>query len=64
MEKNDYVNTYSFVIRCDRMWPSTQSHRVYIGSGNVPYVQLESVGDFIPELRSSKFVMGVTNGRE
>ena len=27
---------------------------VYTGSGNVPYVQFESVGDFIPELRCSQ----------
>ena len=41
------------------MWPSTQLHRVYTGSGNVPYVQFESVGDFIPEPKCSKFVVGL-----
>ena len=34
------------------MWPSTQFE-----SGNVPYVQFESVGDFIPKPRCSKFVV-------
>ena len=28
---------------------------VYTGLGNVPYVQFESVGDFISEPRCSKF---------
>ena len=47
------------------MWPSTQCHRVYTGSGNVSYVQFESVGDFIPEPRCSKFAMGLqTEGRK
>ena len=32
---------------------------VYTGSGNVPYVQFESVGDFIPETRYSKFAVGL-----
>ena len=32
---------------------------VYTGSGNVPYVQFESVGDFIPEPRCSKFAVGL-----
>ena len=32
---------------------------VYAGSGNVPYVQFESVDDFIPEPRCSKFAMGL-----
>ena len=32
---------------------------VYIGSGNMPYVQFELVGDFIPEPRCSKFVVGL-----
>ena len=37
----------------------------YTGLGNVPYVQFESVGDFIPELRCSKFAMGLqTEGRK
>ena len=31
---------------------------VYTSSGNVPYVQSESIGDFIPEPRCSKFVVG------
>ena len=33
--------------------------------GNVPYVQFESVGDFIPEFRCSKFAVGLqTEGRK
>ena len=32
---------------------------VYTGSGNLPYVELESVGDFIPEPRCSKFAVGL-----
>ena len=36
---------------------------VYTGSGNVPYVQFESVGDFIPEPRCSKFVVGLQTRR-
>ena len=32
---------------------------VYTGSGNVPYVQFESVDDFIPEPRCSKFAVGL-----
>ena len=30
-----------------------------LGSGNVPYVQFESVGDFIPKPRCSKFAVGL-----
>ena len=37
----------------------------YTGSGNMPYVQFESVGDFIPKPRCSKFAMGLqTEGRK
>ena len=32
---------------------------MYNGSGNVPYVQFESVGDFIPEPRCLEFVVGL-----
>ena len=32
---------------------------VYTGAGNMPYVQLVSVGDFIPKPRCSKFVVGL-----
>ena len=32
---------------------------VYTGLGNVPYIQFESVGDFIPEPRCSKFAVGL-----
>ena len=53
------VNICSFVVRCDRRWPSTQWHRVYTGSDNVPYVQFESVDDFIPEPKCSKFAVGL-----
>ena len=38
---------------------------VYTGSGNMPYVQFESVGDFIPEPRCLKFVVGLqTSGNK
>ena len=38
---------------------------IYTGSGNVPYVQSGSVGDFIPEPRCSKFIVGLqTNGNK
>ena len=33
--------------------------QVYTGSDNVPYVQFESVGDFIPEPRCLKFIVGL-----
>ena len=36
---------------------------VYTGSGNVPYVQFESDGDFIPEPRCSKFAVGLQTRR-
>ena len=36
---------------------------VYTGSGNVPYVQFESVGDFISEPRCSKFAVGLQTRR-
>ena len=36
---------------------------VYIGSGNVPDVQFESVGDFIPEPRCLKFAVGLQTNR-
>jgi len=58
------VNICSFAVRYDRMWPSTQWHRIYTGSGNRPYVQLRSVGDFIHELRCSKFVVGLQTSNE
>ena len=35
----------------------------YTSSGNVPYVQFESVGDFIPKPRCSKFVVGLQTRR-
>ena len=58
-ESDQQVNICSFVIRCDRRWPSTQRHRVHTGSGNVPYVQFELVDDFIPGSRCSKFAVGL-----
>ena len=58
-ESDQHVNIYSFAVRYDRRWPNAQWHRIYTGSGNVPYVQLGSVGDFIPEPRRSKSVVGV-----
>ena len=33
------------------------------GSGNVPYIQFESVGDFIPEPRCSKSAVGLQTRR-
>ena len=36
---------------------------IYTGSGNVPYVQSGSVGDFISEPRCSKSVVGVQTRR-
>ena len=36
---------------------------IYTGSGNVSYVQFESVGDFIPEPRCSKFAVGLQTRR-
>ena len=62
-ESDQHVNIYSFAVRCDQMWPSTQWHRVYTGSGNMPYVQFESVDDFIPEPTCSKFAMGLQTSR-
>ena len=58
-KSDQQVNIYSFVVHCDRMWPSTQWHRVYTGSSNVPYIQFQSVGDFIPEPRCLKFFVGL-----
>ena len=38
---------------------------IYTGSGNVPYIQFESVDDFIPEPRYLKFAVGLqTEGRK
>ena len=62
-KSDQQVNICSFVVRCDRMWPSTQCHRIYTSSGNVPYVQFQSVCDFIPESRCSKFVVGLQTSR-
>ena len=62
-ESDQQVNICSFAVRCDRRWPSTQWHRVYTSSGNVPYVQFESVGDFITEPRCSKFAVGLQTRR-
>jgi len=62
-ESDQHVNIGSFAVRCDRMWPYTQWHRVYTGSGNVPYVQFKSVGDFIPEPRCSKFAVWLQTRR-
>ena len=36
---------------------------IYTGSGNVPYVQSGSIGDFIPEPRCSKSVVGLQTTR-
>ena len=62
-KSDQHVNICSFAVRCDRMWPSTQWHMVYTGSGNMPYVQFESVGDFVPEPRCSKFAVGLQTRR-
>ena len=41
------------------------AERGHTGSGNVPYVQFESVDDFIPEPKCSKFAVGLqTRGRK
>ena len=37
--------------------------QVYTDSGNMPYVQFESIGDFIPEPRCSKSVVGLQTRR-
>ena len=58
-ECDQLVNICSFAVRCDRRWPRTQWHRIYTGSGNMPYVQFGSVSDFIPEPRCSKFAVGL-----
>ena len=31
----------------------------FTGSGNVPHVQFESIGDFIPKPKCSKFAVGL-----
>ena len=62
-KSDQQVNICSFVVRCDRRWTSTQWHRVYTGSGNVPYVQFGLVGDFIPTPRCSKFTVGLQTRR-
>ena len=36
---------------------------IYTGSGNVPYIQSGSVGNFIPESRCSKSILGVQTRR-
>ena len=36
---------------------------IYTGSSNVPYIQSGSVGDFIPEPRFSKSVVGLQTRR-
>ena len=36
---------------------------IYIGSANVPYVEFQSVDDFIPEPRCSKFAVGLQTSR-
>ena len=62
-KSDQQVNIYSFIVHCDRMWPSTQWHKIYTGSGNMPYVQFQSVGDFIPESKCSKFAVGLQTSR-
>ena len=65
VESDQQVNICSFVVRCDRMWPNTQWHMIYTGSGNVPYVRFQSIGDFISESRCSKFAVGLqTSGNK
>ena len=64
-ESDQLVNIYSFAVRCDQRWPSTQWHRIYTDLGNVPYVQSGSVGDFIHVPRCSKSAVGLqTRGRK
>ena len=62
-ESDQQVNICSFAVRCDQRWPITQWHRIYTSSDNVPYVQFESVGDFIPKPRCSKFAVGLQMSR-
>ena len=62
-ESDQLVNICSFDVRCDQRWPSTQWHGIYTGSGNMPYVQCGSVGDFIPEPRCSKSIVGLQTRR-
>ena len=62
-KSDQHVNICSFVVHCDRRWPSTQLPRVYTSSCNMPYVQFESVGDFISEPRCSKFAVGLQTRR-
>ena len=62
-ECDQLVNICSFAICCDWWWPSTQWHRVYTSSGNVPYVQFGSVSDFIPKPRCLKFAVGLQTRR-
>ena len=62
-ESDQQVNICSFAVRCDRRWLSTQWHKIYIGLGNVPYVQFESFDDFIPEPRCLKFAVGLQTRR-
>ena len=64
-KSDQLVNICHFAVRCDRMWPSTQWHMIYTGLGNVPYVQFQLVGDFIPEPRCLKFAVGLqTSGNK
>ena len=37
---------------------------IYTNSGNMPYIQFQSVDDFIPEARYSKFAMGLQMSKE
>ena len=62
-KSDQQVNICSFAMRCDRMWPSTRWHMIYTGLGNVPYVQSRSVGDFIPEPRCPKSIVGLQTRR-
>ena len=36
---------------------------IYTGTDNVPYVQFQSVGDFIPEPRCSNLAVGLQTSR-
>ena len=60
------TNTYIFVvlpyvvIGCGLALNDTE---FILGSGNMPYVQFESVGDFIPKPRCLKFAVGLQTRR-
>ena len=63
-KRGQQLNIRSFAVRCDPTWPSTRWHGIYISLGNVPYIQFQSVGDFIPDPMCSKFIVGLQTSKE